>query len=210
MSEEKPVLNREPALQGFQMRFPKARLPFFLDPNQAVTVASGGSRSRSHGCANEVLILIVVRAPTSNPVVDCLENVWIFMTYATVKENSRVSSRSGFESDSMSATIREKPPDIRAISNRIVEQFRPRRIILFGSHALGNAGHDSDLDLFVEMESELRPPERAAEVSALFGLRSWPLDVVVYTPKEVERLRGIRGTLLARIEEEGRILYEGP
>ena len=58
------------------------------------------------------------------------------------------------------------------------------------------------------METDARPPERAANVAALFGLRRWALDVVVYTPEEVERLRGVGGTLLAQIEADGRVLYE--
>lgn len=96
------------------------------------------------------------------------------------------------------------------ITQTIVDRFHPRRIVLFGSHARGEATDDSDLDLFIEMPAAAKPPERAAEVSAIFGLRPWSLDVVVYTPEEVERLRGINGTLLAVIEAEGKLLYERP
>ena len=60
------------------------------------------------------------------------------------------------------------------------------------------------------MQTSRRPPERAIEVSAAFGLRPWPLDVVVYTPEEVQRLRGVSGTLLSVIEKEGKVLYEQP
>ena len=98
--------------------------------------------------------------------------------------------------------------DLTAVRDRIVERFNPRRIVLFGSRARGDAETESDLDLFVEMETDHRPPERTAEITALFGLRPWSLDIVVYTPEEVERLRGVAGTLLARIEAEGRTLYE--
>lgn len=98
--------------------------------------------------------------------------------------------------------------DLQAIVGRIVEKFGPKRVILFGSHARDEHREDSDLDLFVEMESDLRPPERAVQVSAIFGLRTWSLDVVVYTPSEVNRLRHVRGTLLSIIESEGRVLYE--
>jgi len=98
--------------------------------------------------------------------------------------------------------------DLQGITQQIVEHFHPRRVVLFGSHAREEAGSQSDLDLFIEMETDRRPPERAADVAALFGLRPWSLDVVVYTSDEVERLRGRRGTLLARIEQEGRVLYE--
>ncbi len=96
------------------------------------------------------------------------------------------------------------------IAARIVEKFNPKRVVVFGSHARGEARGDSDLDLFVEMETKQRPPERAIEVNAVFGLRSWPLDVVVYTPAEVEQLRKVRGTLLSIIEAEGEVLYERP
>ncbi len=94
------------------------------------------------------------------------------------------------------------------VTQTIVEHFHPKRIVLFGSHARGEVGPDSDLDLFIEMESSRRPPERAIEVSSVFGLRPWPMDIVVYTPQEVERLKKMKGTLLSLIEKEGKVLYE--
>ena len=99
---------------------------------------------------------------------------------------------------------------LEQVTRTIVERFHPKRILLFGSHARGDAGSDSDLDVFIEMQTSRRPPERAIEVSAAFGLRPWPLDVVVYTPEEVQRLRGVSGTLLSVIEKEGKVLYEHP
>ncbi len=96
------------------------------------------------------------------------------------------------------------------VTNAIVQRFHPKRIMVFGSHARGEAGPGSDLDLFIEMETPRRPPERAIEVSELFGLRSWPMDIVVYTPEEVRRLRHVNGTLLSVIEKEGKVLYEQP
>lgn len=94
------------------------------------------------------------------------------------------------------------------VTRTIVERFRPKRIMVFGSHARGEASPDSDLDLFIEMDTSHRPPDRAIEVSEAFGLRSWPMDIVVYTPEEVRRLRNVNGTLLSIIEKEGRVLYE--
>ena len=41
---------------------------------------------------------------------------------------------------------------IDAMVRQIVEQFDPDRIVLFGSHARGTAGRDSDVDLLVVME----------------------------------------------------------
>lgn len=100
------------------------------------------------------------------------------------------------------------PQLLDEITRRIVDRFHPRRVIVFGSQARGDTHGGSDVDLFVEMETDRRPPERAAEVAAIFGLRPWSLDVVVYTPDEVKRMRAIRGTLLQRIEQEGRVAYE--
>jgi len=94
------------------------------------------------------------------------------------------------------------------VTKTIVERFRPRRIMVFGSHARGEAGPDSDLDLFIEMDTPRRPPDRAIEISEVFGLRPWPMDIVVYTPEEVRRLQHINGTLLSVIEKEGKVLYE--
>ena len=94
------------------------------------------------------------------------------------------------------------------ITRALVARFHPRRILFFGSRARGNPGDDSDIDLFIEMPSDRRPPDRRAEVLSLFGLRPWSLDVLVYTPEEVLRLKGQAGTLLSVIEAEGRVLHE--
>lgn len=99
---------------------------------------------------------------------------------------------------------------IQHVTDTIVRRFHPRRIVLFGSHARGDAGPESDLDLFVEMESDKRPPERAVEIDSVFGLRWWPMDLVVYTPAEVARGKQVRGNLLSTIEAEGKVLYEQP
>jgi predicted nucleotidyltransferase len=92
------------------------------------------------------------------------------------------------------------------ITQTIGERFHPRRVILFGSHVRGEAQPNSDLDLFVEMETQARLPERSVEISSVFGLRPWSMDVVVYAPEEVQRLRRVHGTLLSVIEAEGKVL----
>lgn len=102
----------------------------------------------------------------------------------------------------------DRTPSIEEITRRIAAAFHPRRIVLFGSRARGDAGPDSDVDLMIEMDTTASPVERAIAVQALFGLRPWSLDVVVYTPEEVERLRHINGTLASVIDAEGRVVYE--
>lgn len=97
---------------------------------------------------------------------------------------------------------------IEGTVDTIAKAFQPERIVLFGSHARGEADQESDIDLFIEMETSLSPPERAIAISELFGLRPWSMDLIVYTPAEVEKLQGIHGTLLSQIEQEGQVLYE--
>lgn len=101
-------------------------------------------------------------------------------------------------------------PPIEEIARKIVEAFRPRRIVMFGSRARGDTGPDSDLDLMVEMETQDPPAQRARVIDGLFGLRRWAMDLVVYTPEEVERERQYRNSLIRVIESEGRVLYEQP
>jgi len=79
-----------------------------------------------------------------------------------------------------------------------------------GSRARGDARPDSDLDLMIEMTSELRPIDRARAIYKLFGPRLWSMDVVVYTPQEIAQRRQYDNSLIRAIEEEGRVLYEQP
>lgn len=94
------------------------------------------------------------------------------------------------------------------LTRLLVERFGARKVVLFGSRARGDAQRDSDFDVFVEMESEDRPPERNARILQAIGLRSWSLDLIVYTPDEVRRVGRIPGNLLSIIEAEGRVLHD--
>ena len=67
---------------------------------------------------------------------------------------------------------RDPKPIIEEMVRRIVERFHPERIILFGSHATGRAGPESDVDLLVVMrgvEGRRRLPATAIGV-ALMGI----------------------------------------
>ena len=94
------------------------------------------------------------------------------------------------------------------ITRRIVEIFNPRCIILFGSYARGDYGPDSDIDLFIEMETIAKPHQRNLQVRRLFAHQWWPMDVLVYTPEEVLARRNSLVSIVPTIEREGRVLFE--
>ncbi len=91
--------------------------------------------------------------------------------------------------------------------NRIVKEFQPERVILFGSHARGNRGPDSDVDLLVVMPVSGSKREKAIEIGvALHSIRI-PKDIIVTTPEEFEWRKEIVGTIERPAALEGKILY---
>ena len=97
---------------------------------------------------------------------------------------------------------------INEIVHRIVRQFDPEKIILFGSHARGTAGPDSDVDLLVVMQVLTSKRQKATEIDmALLGI-DLPVDVIVLKPEELERNRSQRGTIINPALREGKVLYE--
>lgn len=93
------------------------------------------------------------------------------------------------------------------ILRRILAVGSPERIVLFGSHARGNPGATSDLDLLIIEESSLPRYRRAPRyLRALVG--TYPAkDVVVWTPGEVEAWREVPNAFITTALREGRTLY---
>lgn len=94
----------------------------------------------------------------------------------------------------------------------IVAAADPEQVILFGSHARGDARPDSDIDLVV-IEAEPFGPgrDRRAEAArlwrALAGFRV-PKDILVYSRDEAEYWRDSLNNVLARALREGKVLHE--
>jgi len=99
---------------------------------------------------------------------------------------------------------------IAELSERIVREFQPERIILFGSYARGDFDRGSDLDLLVILANVAnRFDEMVRLQSVLRGLRM-PIDIVVYSANQVEERQHLRGTMLYHALTEGRVLYDAP
>jgi len=96
---------------------------------------------------------------------------------------------------------------ISRMVRRIVRQFHPQRVILFGSHARGEAGPDSDVDLLVIMPVEGSRREKAIEIGvALHDIRV-PKDIIVTTPEDFEWRKETVGTIERPAAREGKVLY---
>jgi predicted nucleotidyltransferase len=99
---------------------------------------------------------------------------------------------------------------IQEAAKRLVERFRPDRIILFGSYARGTADDYSDVDFMVITEAAKRANRHkmmAQMDGALRGLRI-AKDIIVLTPAEFEEDKEIPGTTARYVSKEGRLLYE--
>ena len=96
---------------------------------------------------------------------------------------------------------------IREMVNRIVDRFHPEMIILFGSHARGEAGPDSDVDLLIVMPVKGSRREKAVQIGvALHDIRA-PKDIIVTTPEDFEWRKEIPGTIEWPAAREGVVLY---
>jgi predicted nucleotidyltransferase len=94
------------------------------------------------------------------------------------------------------------------IVRRIVEKFDPEKIVLFGSYAHGAPHQDSDVDLFVVMNTNMQYVDRCVEISELILPRPFPVDIVVKTPQELEQDIQRNNFFVKEAIETGRVLYE--
>ena len=100
---------------------------------------------------------------------------------------------------------------IEQIVQRIIDQYRPEKIILFGSHAYGTPNDDSDIDLLIIKETDRPFNERYAEVSGLIRdvRHGWAVSTFVITPAELDKRMASGDQFITEVLSRGRWLY-GP
>lgn len=98
---------------------------------------------------------------------------------------------------------------IEAVAQLIVNRFDPERIILFGSHARGEAGAHSDVDLLVVLRAERGQPRQGNPIRrAIAEHFVLPVDVIVRSPEALAEQRDDPYSLIHKALDEGKVLYE--
>ncbi len=98
---------------------------------------------------------------------------------------------------------------ISMMTERIVRDFDPLQVILFGSQARGDAGRDSDVDLLVVFAELADTDKRQTAINIRVALADVPVpkDILVSTPEELQCHRTRIGSVLRYAQQEGKVLY---
>ena len=99
---------------------------------------------------------------------------------------------------------------IERITARIAKRFHPEKIILFGSHARGNATAESDVDLLVVMDFNGSKLDKMVELRGVLTGILPPTDILLTTPEDFAWRKDVVGTIEWPAFREGRVLYARP
>lgn len=91
---------------------------------------------------------------------------------------------------------------------RIREEYKPRRIVLFGSRARGDAREDSDFDLMVVVDKTDDARALAADVRGSLGGLDASFDILVESLADWEKWRKVGPALQHVIDVEGRVVLD--
>ena len=96
------------------------------------------------------------------------------------------------------------------VAQRLGQAANAERVILFGSYARGMATDHSDVDLLVVAESKLPRFKRSPPLYRLLRPYPFSMDLVVYTPEEIEKGRHAPFSFVASALREGKTVYVRP
>ena len=96
---------------------------------------------------------------------------------------------------------------IANLSERIVREFQPDKIILFGSYAYGQPRPDSDVDLLVVLPVEGRGFRKSLEILNHVS-PDFSVDLLARLPQDTERRYAEGDPLIREALDRGKVLYE--
>ena len=99
--------------------------------------------------------------------------------------------------------------EIKKWCQQVAREFRPQKIILFGSYAHGTATEDSDVDVLVVMPLGRGQREVLQAAAIRDRVRApFPMDVIVRSPEKVARRLAQGDGFIAEVLHHGRLMYE--
>jgi predicted nucleotidyltransferase len=98
---------------------------------------------------------------------------------------------------------------IQSVVDQIALNFRPQKIVLFGSYAYGTPLPESDVDLLVIMETQLTSAEQASQICRKIQYR-FGLDLIVCTPIYLTHRLELGDSFFREITRNGITYYEAP
>ena len=97
--------------------------------------------------------------------------------------------------------------EIKRITDQLIENYQPQKIILFGSALRGDFNENSDIDMLVVKNTTGRRVDRIKEL--LFSVDyNLPFEPLVYTPQEIEERKNLRDGFILEVLDKGKVLYE--
>jgi uncharacterized protein len=96
---------------------------------------------------------------------------------------------------------------IEEFAQKLIHEFQPTKVVLFGSYAKGVVTPDSDVDLLVILPFEGTPVFKSVEMRLKLRPK-FPLDLIVRTPEKVKERLEMEDTFMEEVLEEGKVLYE--
>ncbi len=101
---------------------------------------------------------------------------------------------------------------LASLAERIIHLANPHRVILFGSQARGTLNESSDIDLLIIGDrSSGESWSRRREIGRIrrgLPVSATPIDILFFTPDEIEKWRHTTNHVVSEALREGRILYE--
>ncbi|MBL7199135.1 MAG: nucleotidyltransferase domain-containing protein [Anaerolineae bacterium] len=111
----------------------------------------------------------------------------------------------------MKGTVQAKQ-DLERLLGKLIAEYTPQQVILFGSHAYGEPDQHSDLDLLIVKETSETPFWRRVQVGRIVQdkRRKTPIQPLVITPQELALQLEKGDPFLTEIMEKGEVLYDAP
>jgi predicted nucleotidyltransferase len=99
-------------------------------------------------------------------------------------------------------------PLLAEVVARIRDAVQPERVILFGSRARDEAHVESDYDFLIIKESDQPRYRRSGPLYTALADLPVEVELVVYTPEEVQEWSAVPEAFVSTALREGLVLYE--